>query len=217
VFENDKVDADWLMHLSCSVCNKTWAICTVCNKFKTKMTNNCMISIHRSTYHSKIKKRIKKGDININNSKKQKTNEIISNTTDAATAETNTLPSITNESNININLNEAIIIETNQITTAVKEAVSNESDPTSNNNNEVIYIDSDFDPSTQIEFDLTIGSIGDEHTVEIINDNNSNNDNNIITTNDVGINDDVTVTENIIGNNVNNTIVDKKIYTENNF
>ena len=60
IHERDKIDTDWLLHLSCSVCKNTWSICTLCNKLKVKMITNCMISLHRSTYHGKTKKRIKK-------------------------------------------------------------------------------------------------------------------------------------------------------------
>ena len=73
IHERDKIDTDWLLHLSCSVCKQTWSICTLCNKLKVKMITNRMISLHRSTYHGKTKKRLKKDSEHTTiNNKKQK-------------------------------------------------------------------------------------------------------------------------------------------------
>ena len=82
-YEHDKTDTDWLLHLSCSVCKNTWSICTLCSKHKVKMITNRMISLHRSTYHGKTKKRLKK-DIEQTTiqSKKQKVGDNIEDTTE---------------------------------------------------------------------------------------------------------------------------------------
>ena len=42
---------DWLLRLSCKVCKNEWAICTECPKFKTMMTKERQICMHRNTYH----------------------------------------------------------------------------------------------------------------------------------------------------------------------
>jgi hypothetical protein len=42
---------NWLLHLKCKICFKTWSICTQCSQFKKKLTNNRMINLHRASYH----------------------------------------------------------------------------------------------------------------------------------------------------------------------
>ena len=112
IYVEDKINNDWLFHLSCSVCNNTWAICTLCSKFKTKMTNNRMISMHRSQHHRKLNKRLSQD----------------------------------NENTIINNMNPVL----------------------NNNDNENVIID-----SSQLEFDITIGSsVGEQDNIQIDNKNN---------------------------------------------
>lgn len=189
VFEHDKKEPDWLMHLSCKVCKNEWAICIACNNFKIKLNNNRMISIHRSTYHGKKNKRIRKQvDNKLNDKKKQKIEESTTNIDDAKIEDDKKREEIISnelEKNVKI-LNE----ELGKVLT-----VANVLLPLGTNERTIYFEGDDILASSQIEYDVTIGtSVGDDYTLEI-------NDNNLIineTNIEISNNDETTVTENSI-------------------
>ena len=49
----DDKNENWLLNLSCSICNAKWSICSVCNNFKTKLIEKRQIDLHRNRYHKK--------------------------------------------------------------------------------------------------------------------------------------------------------------------
>ena len=147
IYIEDRIDNDWLYHLSCSVCNNTWAICTKCNKFKNKMTNNRMISMHRSQHHGKSNKRVLPVNDNISiNSKKQKSeniliNEVLNNNDKLNDINNNIINQV-----INNHDNELITIDNTQLDfdiTIGSSIVEQENINIDNNNNKVIEIHND--------------------------------------------------------------------------
>jgi hypothetical protein len=211
LFEPDETEPDWLMHLSCNVCRNEWAICTKCNNFKIKMNTNRMISIHRSTYHGKKNNRIRKNnDTGINDNKKQKIEESTTtiNTTNEMINDNDTTPTISNANNILINKYVELVKATNELFDSKnKEAIMQSNGQPSDIKEVTIFFENDdIITSSQIEYDITIGSsVGDEHTVELIENNKTINETNI----DIGNNDETTVTENSnTFDNVNSTFTD---------
>jgi hypothetical protein len=149
-----------------------------------------MICIHHSTCHGKTKKRKKINDeININDTKIQKTDDIITSNTIDDTKTNNITTVITSEIIATDTLNDQIIkFDENLVIENNKNPINNEVALYCNNDN--------VQQSSQFEYDITIGSSdGDEHTL----DNNTILDNNI----DIGINDETTVTENSIDDDRN--------------
>ena len=168
------------------------------------MNNNRMISIHCSTYHGKNNSRIRKSNVveTLNDNKKQKVEET---TTDA------TIEMINGNSTNHVSSNNDDILKS--MNRLAHEILKNNIQPDgkpSESFEKTIYFDNDgIHPSSQIEFDITIGSsVGDDGTVEIINNDTTNNDNSI----EIGNNDETTVTENSFNynndiSNANNTII----------
>jgi hypothetical protein len=214
LYEKDETDPEWLMHLECTVCKSYWAICTVCNNFKIRMNNNRMISIHRSTYHGKNNNRIRKPIIvTLNDNKKQKLEETTPTTTNDMIDGNNTTPISSNDDNNLKNYNEEIIKLANEILDNKNNAIMQANGQPSDTFETTIYFESDdILPSSQIEYDITIGSsVGDDKTVEIIDSDKTINETNI----EIGNNDETTVTEKSInyendnGNATNAIIINR--------
>ena len=47
-FDNDK---QWLLHLKCKVCNKTWNICCKCSNFRIRLETIQQLRNHYNSYH----------------------------------------------------------------------------------------------------------------------------------------------------------------------
>lgn len=187
VFEHDKNEHDWLMHLSCKVCKNEWAICIACNNFKIKLVNNRMISIHRSTYHGKKNNRIRKQtDYTLNDNKKRKIEEPTTKIDDDTIQDKKKRAEI-----ISNELEKNTKILNDELGKVME--VANILLPLGTNERTIYFEVDDVIGSSQIEYDVTIGSsVGGEYTLEI-NDNNE-----IINNTNIkdGNNDETTVTEN---------------------
>lgn len=211
MFEHDVKEPEWLMHLECTVCKNYWAICIVCNNFKIRMNNNRMISIHRSTYHGKNNSRIRKSNVveKLNENKKQKLEVTTTDATIEMVDGNNTKQITTDDDNNLKMMHQEIVKLPNVLLDNNKQANGQQSDTF-----ETIYFDNDLIlPSSQVEYDITIGSsVGDDRTVEIINSDQIINETNI----GMGNNDETTVTEKSINNdkdigNFNNAIIIDRI------
>lgn len=223
-FEHDVNEPDWLMHLSCTVCKNEWAVCIICNNFKVKMNTNRMISIHRSTYHGKKNNRIRKNkDTAINDNKKQKKEESTTKNNIKDTIDGNdTTPTTSNANNNLRNQCEVMVNLANELFDKKNNETIMQSNgqPSDITELTVFFENDDIITSSQMEYDITIGSsVGDEHTVEIIENNKTNDETNI----DIGNNDETTVTENSInyenenGDNIIDAVVINKIQPVNLF
>lgn len=77
----DDMNHEWLLNLTCTVCNATWSICYHCNKTKTKFVNTKQINMHKLTYHGKKRKKNNIETINlVQKHQKTKTNSNITET-----------------------------------------------------------------------------------------------------------------------------------------
>ena len=66
---------EWLLNLTCRVCNTTWSICCHCNKTKSKFLTTKQINMHRLTYHGNKRKKKIIDQIYLVKKKQKKTTE----------------------------------------------------------------------------------------------------------------------------------------------